>query len=151
MGSSLRQVYLLLIGTSEDDFLRKAHEEARERELAHAQEIRQAHTELQQTHEHLKTTQQQLIQQEKMASLGQLTSGIAHEIKNPLNFVNNFARLNEDLVDELLETLSNSENPEDLLSDLMSNARLIAKHGNRADQIVRSMMQHALGQHRKAI
>ena len=74
--------------------IRKEREKARDRELAQAKEIEKAYTEL-------KTTQQQLIQQKKMASLGQLTSGIAYEIKNPLNFVNNFAALSIDLVDEI--------------------------------------------------
>ena len=71
--------------------IRKERERTRERELAQAKEIEEAYTQL-------KMTQQQLVQQEKMASLGQLTSGIAHEIKNPLNFVNNFAQINESLL-----------------------------------------------------
>ena len=78
-----------------------------------------------------------------MASLGQLTSGIAHEIKNPLNFVNNFARLNKDLVSEIKEIVDPNEDLDELLADLESNSRQIAKHGDRADQIVKSMMQHA--------
>ena len=126
--------------------LRAAREKARERELAHAEEIRQAHTELQQAHESLKSTQQQLIQQEKMASLGQLTSGIAHEIKNPLNFVNNFAELNTELLNEL------ESNPDSRIGDVLEtihaakiNAQQIAKHGKRADRIVQSMMEHAGG------
>ena len=122
---------------------RKAKEKENARNLEHAKEIKQAHSELQSAHEHLKATQQQLIQQEKLASLGQLTSGIAHEIKNPLNFVNNFALLNHDLVSELKEKVNTDEEIEEILSDLESNSRQIAKHGGRADQIVRSMMQHA--------
>ena len=115
----------------------------RERELAQAKEIEKAHAELQQTHTHLKSTQQQLIQQEKLASLGKLTSGIAHEIKNPLNFVNNFARLNRELVEELREGIQSSEEMNEVLSDLHQNTQQIVKHGERADQIVRSMMEHA--------
>lgn len=134
--------------------IRKEREHARERELAQAREIEKAHTELSKAHEHLKTTQAQLVQQEKMASLGQLTAGIAHEIKNPVNFVNNFAELNEELAKELLEALSAHNNEriaevqellDDLVHGLKVNSAQIAKHGRRADAIVQGMMQHALG------
>ena len=93
----------------------------------------------------LQVTQAQLIQQEKLASLGQLTAGIAHEIKNPLNFVNNFAEINEELVGEAEEALDegNLEEVRALLGDLKQNASRITHHGQRADAIVRSMMQHA--------
>ena len=101
------------------------------------------------TVEELKTMQAQLVQQEKLASLGQLTAGIAHEIKNPLNFINNFAEVNEELADELRDELA--PHPEilgdvsDLLDDLRKNAAVIATHGKRADAIVQSMMAHARG------
>lgn len=95
----------------------------------------------------LKSTQQQLVQQEKLASLGQLTAGIAHEIKNPLNFITNFAEVNEELSEELREELSEFpdvlQKVEDLLVDLRQNAGVIKQHGRRADAIVRSMMAHA--------
>ncbi|RMF57410.1 MAG: GAF domain-containing protein [Bacteroidetes bacterium] len=101
------------------------------------------------TVEELKTMQAQLVQQEKLASLGQLTAGIAHEIKNPLNFINNFAEVNEELADELRDELAPHPeilaDVEDLLDDLRKNAAVIATHGKRADAIVQSMMAHARG------
>jgi signal transduction histidine kinase/ligand-binding sensor domain-containing protein len=104
--------------------------------------------------EDLKATQEKLVTQEKLASLGQLTAGIAHEIKNPLNFVNNFAELSIELLDELKEYLKKYRNMltdedvvniEDILSDLDQNAKKINEHGKRADSIVRSMLQHSRG------
>lgn len=103
-----------------------------------------AYRQLGRTVEELKATQQQLVQQEKLASLGALTAGIAHEIKNPLNFVNNFAALSRELVDEL-EEISDPHEVRAIVADLRTNAVKIEEHGRRADSIVRSMMQHARG------
>jgi signal transduction histidine kinase/ligand-binding sensor domain-containing protein len=106
-------------------------------------------------YQHLKSAQEQLVVQEKLASLGALTAGIAHEIKNPLNFVNNFADLSVELMAELREELEMQKasipaaeygNIALLLDDLTSNAKKINEHGRRADAIVRSMLQHSRGQ-----
>ncbi|GAB5535485.1 MAG: hypothetical protein Rubg2KO_17340 [Rubricoccaceae bacterium] len=105
-------------------------------------EVAQRTAELEQSLKALKAAQDRLVQSEKMASLGQLTAGIAHEIKNPLNFVTNFASLSQDLVDELA-TETDPEERGALLEDLKTNAAKIEHHGRRADSIVRAMMAHA--------
>jgi signal transduction histidine kinase/ligand-binding sensor domain-containing protein len=104
-----------------------------------------AYRQLRATLHELKTTQQQLVQQEKLASLGELTAGIAHEIKNPLNFITNFSALISELVDDIDEAAAANDLAEVrfLVGDLQTNAQMIEKHGKRADSIVRSMMQHA--------
>ena len=137
--------------------LRAERERARERELEQAREIERAYNEL-------RIAKDRLVQQEKLASLGQLAAGIAHEIKNPLNFVNNFSELNQELMGELREVVSgngglgaggagagagalagtgDAKLLAELLDDLEENARMIGEHGKRADGIVRSMMEHA--------
>ncbi len=93
----------------------------------------------------LRRAQDRLVQSEKMASLGQLTAGIAHEIKNPLNFVNNFAELSVDLLDELRDAVSANLRAEvdDLTTTLKGNLAKIAEHGRRADSIVKNMLLHS--------
>jgi len=111
--------------------------EARSRELA-------------QSLDDLRSAQDRLVQTEKLASLGQLTAGIAHEIKNPLNFVNNFSSVSKELVEELTEFLANVGLPDqanqeiqDIAGMLTGNLEKIVQHGRRADSIVRNMLMHA--------
>ncbi len=107
--------------------------------------IEDANKALTQTLEELKTTQVQLIQSEKMASLGELTAGIAHEIQNPLNFVNNFSEVSNELLDEMCEQLEkgNAEEAKAIANEVKMSLEKINLHGKRADGIVKSMLQHS--------
>ena len=118
------------------------------------QQVAERTAELHDSIEHLKTTQEQLIQSEKLASLGELTAGIAHEIQNPLNFVNNFSEVSVELLDELKEerdkrlkakyTQPNEESSEEeILNDIVQNLQKINHHGKRAASIVTGMLQHS--------
>ena len=120
-------------------------------------ELQNANSQLGASLSDLKSAQDQLIQQEKLASLGQLTAGIAHEIKNPLNFVNNFSELSVELIEETKDELSavsdqlSAEDREkvdealEILNDIGMNLRKIHEHGSRADSIVKSMLEHSRG------
>ncbi|MEY9883609.1 ATP-binding protein [Bradyrhizobium sp. USDA 329] len=120
--------------------------------------VEQRTAELRQSLNDLRTAQNRLIQTEKLASLGQLTAGIAHEIKNPLNFVNNFSAVSTELIDELNETLRSAaldgktkEEVEELTGMLRGNLEKVVQHGRRADSIVRNMLLHSRegsGEHR---
>ena len=100
---------------------------------------------LESTLSNLKATQSQLVQSEKMASLGELTAGIAHEIQNPLNFVNNFSEVNTELIDEAGEEMDkgNISEAKIILNDIKANEEKINHHGKRADAIVKGMLQHS--------
>ncbi len=145
---------LLIFGV--DRFMRKRiadreREKNREKELAQAKEIEKAYHNLEVAHQELKSAQSQLVEQEKLASLGQLTAGIAHEIKNPLNFVINFSDLSIELIDEVLDEFktkineAQKEEVENNLNDIKANLLKINQHGTRADGIVKSMLQHSRG------
>jgi len=118
--------------------LRIERVKSQKKELAQAREIEKAYTSL-------KATQTQLIHSEKMASLGELTAGIAHEIQNPLNFVNNFSEVNTELIEELEQevTAGNIDEIKALAKDIKANEEKITHHGKRADAIVKGMLQHS--------
>jgi len=118
--------------------IRAERERSRAKERAQAKEIERAYNEL-------KTTQAQLIQSEKMASLGELTAGIAHEIQNPLNFVNNFSEVNKELLSEMKGEMKkgNLMDAESIANDVIDNEEKIIHHGKRADSIVKGMLQHS--------
>jgi len=113
---------------------------------AKQQEVELQRDNLVRAFEELQATQAQLVQQEKLASLGALTAGIAHEIKNPLNFVNNFASVSKELAEEVEQKLASGASVDelrDILGDLKLNAQMIEQYGQRADAIVRSMLLHS--------
>jgi signal transduction histidine kinase len=119
-------------------YVRLERERSRAKELAQANEIKKAYHEL-------RIMQNQLIQQEKMASLGELTAGIAHEIQNPLNFVNNFSEVNTELLGEMKEMLdyAHYDNARSIAEEIIRNEQKIVDHGHRADNIVKNMLQHS--------
>jgi len=135
------QIGLMLIYTFGLAYKLKENERIKarqERKLEDARIIESAYTEL-------KATQAQLIQSEKMASLGELTAGIAHEIQNPLNFVNNFSEVNKELISELVDEVDkgNTEEVKLIAADIKDNSDKINHHGKRADAIVKGMLQHS--------
>jgi signal transduction histidine kinase/ligand-binding sensor domain-containing protein len=150
--SEMREAELRAQAAEAQNRALQAENQRQESELAKAKELEKAYSDLETSHRHLQETQQQLVHSEKMASLGQLTAGIAHEIKNPLNFVNNFSVLSLGLIKELEEEFTASKDKsvgemqsyiDDILADLKMNAEKINHHGKRADSIVRAMLLHS--------
>ena len=151
----IRKRYQLIVGVSVLVFVlivafliwRNNLSQRKKNRLLDAQknQLTQQRDEVQITLFQLKSTQQQLIQSEKMASLGELTAGIAHEIQNPLNFVNNFSDVNTELLDELKAALKNGNIEEalEIADNVQQNEEKINHHGKRADSIVKGMLQHS--------
>jgi two-component system NtrC family sensor kinase len=127
--------------TEANNQITKANYELNEKQ----EEIRSQRDQLSETLEELKTSQTQLVQREKMASLGELTAGIAHEIQNPLNFVNNFSEVNTELIEEMELEIEHADLAEvkAIAANIKANQQKISQHGKRADFIVKGMLQHS--------
>lgn len=148
-------LFTIIIGTSVYTIVQVRSQWLKKENKILEERVSHRTVQLKKTIEELKTTQSQLIQSEKMASLGELTAGIAHEIQNPLNFVNNFSEVSNELIQEIQEERSKSKilqqdlgiesnNQEDeILEDIRQNLEKITFHGKRADSIVKGMLQHS--------
>ncbi|WP_121355875.1 sensor histidine kinase [Flavisolibacter nicotianae] len=129
----------------QQELLRRQNSQLEQKVTERTMELSHQKEELQKSLSELKATQLQLIQREKMASLGELTAGIAHEIQNPLNFVNNFSDLSVDMLNEVKEEIKagHPTTAMDLLDEATVNLKKISHHGKRADAIVKSMLEHS--------
>jgi ligand-binding sensor domain-containing protein/signal transduction histidine kinase len=137
-------IYIIAFITAIWSFIRWRISVLKREKILLEKKVYQRTEQLKNSLEELKSTQAQLIQSEKMASLGELTAGIAHEIQNPLNFVNNFSEINKELVDELQAELKSGNVDEAMVisNDIKENEGKINQHGKRADSIVKGMLQH---------
>jgi signal transduction histidine kinase len=142
-----RTLFILTFGFALWSFVQYRSRNLKLRNTILEEKVMHRTKELKHSLEDLRNTQTQLVQREKMASLGELTAGIAHEIQNPLNFVNNFSEVNTELIDELKELQSHDfrdlQNETELLNDIRENEQKINHHGKRADAIVKAMLQHS--------
>jgi signal transduction histidine kinase len=142
-------LYALLIVVLIWSYIHYRSKALRRENIVLEEKVNHRTNQLQQSLTDLKSTQSQLIQSEKMASLGELTAGIAHEIQNPLNFVNNFSDVNKELLEELkAERLKpkaerDEPNEDEIVNDVIANEEKINHHGKRADAIVKGMLQHS--------
>ncbi len=138
-------LYILLFALGIYTFIRWRTKALQKEKIILEEKVITRTSELKESLEHLKSTQSRLIQAEKMASLGELTAGIAHEIQNPLNFVNNFSEVNEELLTEMKDELSKGkiEDAIALANDVIENQKKINHHGKRAGDIVKGMLQHS--------
>ncbi|WP_187174320.1 ATP-binding protein [Algoriphagus sp. AK58] len=138
-------LYALLIGAAITGIVKWRSRKLKAENLLLEERVNERTAALEKSLADLKSTQAQLIQSEKMASLGELTAGIAHEIQNPLNFVNNFSELGVELIDEMTEEIEKGdlEEVKEIATDLKENLKKIHHHGKRAGSIVRGMLAHS--------
>jgi len=138
-------LYIMLFGGSIWAFIHYRSKALRRENQVLEEKVNHRTSQLQNSLRDLQATQSQLIQSEKMASLGELTAGIAHEIQNPLNFVNNFSEVNTELIEELVEEVDkgNTSEVKAIAKDIKENEQKINHHGKRADAIVKGMLQHS--------
>ncbi len=138
-------LYVLLFGSGIFLFIKWRTKAIQKEKVLLEEKVMTRTSELKESLENLKSTQAQLIQSEKMASLGELTAGIAHEIQNPLNFVNNFSEVNTELIDEMQQEMDkgNLAEAKDISNDIKENEQKINHHGKRAGDIVKGMLQHS--------
>ncbi len=137
--------YILFVGSIVYAFIQYRSRWLKRENRLLEERVNQRTAQLKKTIDELETTQGQLIQSEKMASLGELTAGIAHEIQNPMNFINNFSEVSHELLDEMMEEIDKGdmEEAKEISNDIKQNLEKISHHGHRASSIVRGMLEHS--------